>query len=151
MAENSTPIRLYRHPDLYLKQSANKGRGLFCAQPIKSGTVIEVAPCLIYNETDAENVRKTPLKDYIFQAAGFSNALYCWLNVNTPSKAISLVMGLASFCNHDMMPNADYEIDEQENTGYVILKAIKDIPQDTEICISYGVAWFASRNNKTPL
>ena len=45
-------LKLKRKPDLYLKLTTPKGRGVFTSTPIKKGEVVEVSPVLIFTHDD---------------------------------------------------------------------------------------------------
>jgi SET domain-containing protein len=140
---------LPRKSGLYLKHVHPKGRGVFCSEPIAAGEIIEVSPVLIFAEDDVEAIQYTSLSDYLFGAkSSYSRSAYLRLNIIDSSKAVSLPMGITSFCNHLADANASYAAAEEENIPFFVLGAVRDIPQDTEICISYGSTWFSIRNIK---
>jgi SET domain-containing protein len=142
------PCSISRKNGLYMKYTKSKGRGVFCREHIASGEIIEVAPVFIFNEKDMEHVHKTSIRDYYFKANKFSRSVYLWLNIGDSSKVACLSMGITSFCNHLIDPNAICEFAEESMVPFFILKAARDIPPDTEICINYGVAWFAAHKGK---
>jgi len=130
-----------------MKYTESKGRGVFCREHIASGEIIEVAPVFLFNEKDMEHVRETSIKNYYFKANDFSRNIYLWLNIGDSSKVACLPMGITSFCNHLVDPNASYEKAEEGMVPFFILKAVRDIPPDTEISINYGLSWFALRKD----
>jgi len=140
---------LPRKSGLYIKHVPPKGRGVFCREAIAAGEIIEVSPVLIFAEDDAEGMQYTSLSDYLFGAtSSYSPGTYIRLNIFDTSKAVSLPMGITSFCNHLADANASYAAAEEDNIPFFVLGAVRDIPADTEICISYGSAWFDIRNIK---
>jgi hypothetical protein len=138
------PLILFRKNGLYMKLIPDKGRGVFCNEFIAADEVIEVAPVYIFREQDIEHIRATDLVNYWFRAGdGFSQHVYLWSNIKDGSKVSCLPMGITSFCNHLIDPNASWKHMEDRSMPFFTLTASRDIPPDTEICISYGVSWFA--------
>ena len=54
-------------PDLFIKNTDNKGRGVFTRAAITTDTVIEIAPVIVMNKDDRVHLDKTLLHDYIFE------------------------------------------------------------------------------------
>ena len=138
---------MFRHEGLYLAPVANKGRGVFCADDIKAGDVIETSPIIIVGEVDAEKLSDTMLRDYVFSASKLPSSVYKREYITDPKKASVLVMGVASFCNGRRDPNAELDLMKGHFAAYYQLKARKDIPKDTEICVSYGLWWFVTHKH----
>ena len=135
---------LPRKKGLYLKHVPPKGRGVFCSEPITAGEIIEVSPVIIVADDDKNHIAKTRLVDYWFNCKKlFSHNIYGWADVANEAEATCFSLGITSICNHLVDSNATYEAAEEGNMPFFVLKAARDIPQDTEICINYGVAWFA--------
>ncbi len=134
-----------QRPGLYLNTVMDKGRGLFCADDIKAGEVLEVTPVMVFPEKDTPLLAATLLRDYCFSAAALPEAHLARFGIADPSKAIALIMGMASYCNHLSVPNAETQFKVEGLTTLCSLIAVKDIPKDHEICINYGIAWFGSR------
>lgn len=142
--EEKEPVQMFRRNGLYFKNVPSKGRGVFCTEDIKEGDIIEVTPLLVFNEADAVHIYRTLLKDYAFSASGMPvpPAPLEQPQRQGQSKATCVSMGMTSFCNHLVDPNADKIWMGDDLALYSALKAIKDIPAGTEICINYGIAWF---------
>lgn len=139
-------LTLHRKNGLYLNNAANKGRGVFCTEDIAKGDVIEIAPVFIFKEEDAAHVSKTLIADYVFSCK-ISDSLCAWFGIKDPKNmAVCLSAGALSFCNHLPAPNAEVVWREDGNSLFSVLQALRDIPKDTEIGISYGGSWFATRN-----
>ena len=51
-------------PGLYIANSSNRGRGVFTAQEIETGDLIEICPLLIIPKKDVSAIHKTVLHDY---------------------------------------------------------------------------------------
>ena len=137
---------LDRKKGLYLKNAGVKGRGLFCTSNIKADEELEVTPALIMNDKDNAHTDKTMLLNYVFTTGKISKRLRERAKITDMDKTSCIVMGIASFCNHDQNPNAEVVWEERSGTLYYILRATRRIPKDTEICTSYGETWFDERN-----
>lgn len=142
---NSNPIFLDRKPGLYLKVTASKGRGLFCTADIKQGEELETTPAIILNETEHRRAEKTLLHDYVFGVEELSKKGKMKRGVRKIEDASCVVMGIASYANHDEKPNAEVVWEERDGDLYYSLQATRDIPAGTEICTSYGESWFEDR------
>lgn len=138
-------VKLDRRKGLYLKDTKHKGRGMFCVDDIKSGEVLEITPAIPLREKETDQVDNTILVDYTFSMPGLSKKMRERARIKKASQASGVVMGIVSFCNHSEEPNADVLYEERGGTLYYILKAIKRIPKNTEICTSYGGGWFDDR------
>ena len=139
-------IPLNRKKGLYLKNTRTpKGRGLFCTDKIKKGEILEVTPALILNEADTKHVDKTILLNYTFTLGTPSKRIRERAHIKKADNCSSVIMGIASFCNHDEEPNAEILWEERQGTLYHTLKAIRPIPRNTEICTGYGEGWFDDR------
>lgn len=106
---------------IHLKESANKGRGVFASGDVPAGTVIETAPVILIPDPGWEELEKTPLRDYYF----------VWND-----EAVAIVLGHGSLYNHSYDPNADlmYRFDER----LVDFVALRDIRRGEEICFNYN-------------
>lgn len=129
---------LDRKAGLYLKDTATKGRGVFCKTDIAKGEVLEVTPALILDGRSVDHADKTILGNYTFRIGNAKS-------VKNPAASCSVVMGIQSFCNHDEKPNAEIVWEEIDGSVYYILHATRRIPKDTEICTTYGKGWFKDR------
>ena len=142
------PITVFTHPGLYLQNLPAKGRGVFCAEDVKAGDVLEVAPLLIFNESDTAQFANTLVHDYYFTTSTLPQEMTARAGVKDAQKGSFLVMGISSFCNHLLDPNAKASTAGEYSTVFYKLTALKDIPKDTEICINYGISWFAARRTR---
>lgn len=143
--EEKQPVQLFRRNGLYFKTVPSKGLGVFCKEDIKAGEVIEVSPLFIFNEADSGYIPRMLLWDYVFSLKDerISPGLMERLQIKDQSKANCIAMGISSFCNHLVDPNAGMEWIEDDLSAFSVLKANKDIPAGAEICINYGIAWLA--------
>jgi SET domain-containing protein len=138
-------IILERKKGLYLREAGVKGRGVFCTHDIAPGTALEVSPAVILNDSATAHVDKTILVNYTFETGHFSKRLRERLHIKKTGRCSSVIMGIASFCNHGEKPNAEIVWEERGGTVYYSLVATRRIPKNTEICTSYGEGWFDDR------
>jgi len=136
---------LDRKKNLYLKHTKTKGRGLFCTARIRAGEELEATPSLILVERAHEHIENTLLRDYVFKVGKISKKMRTQLGIKDMDAVSCVVMGIASFCNHDEEPNAEVAWEERDGTLYHVLRATQNIAKDTEICTSYGEGWFDDR------
>lgn len=137
--------QLERKKGLYLKETAEKGHGVFCASEIEEGEIIEISPAILLDEKETAHADKTILYDYKFKISTLSQRQRTLFGVGDPKKSCCVVMGVTSFCNHSENPNADIFWEEDGGTIYHFLEATRHIPKNTEICTNYGRGWFAKR------
>jgi SET domain-containing protein len=108
-------------PFLYLADSPERGRGIFTAQEIPAGSIIELCPVLLIPAAQVPTIHQTVLHDYYF----------LW----GEEGAAAIALGYGSLYNHSATPNADYEMELAEN--YLRIFARRDIEAGEEITISY--------------
>lgn len=120
---------------IYLAPSAitEAGRGVFAAQPIKKGEVIEECPVIVVQEKDAATLKETELRNYYFM----------W---GEGLRLVAIALGFGSLYNHSYEPNATYmKKPEEKMINFV---AIKDIITDEEITVNYN---FGNPDDKSKL
>ncbi len=135
---------LDRLSGLYLKHVPDKGFGLFCRDIIIGETILEVAPAIVFNETDAAAINKTHLYNYYFLAKSLAQEDADILGISEKDKTGLLALGAVSMCNHSDKPNAAVQMIVKDRAVYFILRATIGILAHQEICISYGGGklWF---------
>ncbi len=138
-------IKLDRKKGLYLKDAGHKGRGVFCMHDIKKGEVLEVTPTIVLNGAATDKVENTILANYTFQIGGISKAHRKRMHVKDIKKCSGVIMGIISYFNHSEDPNAEVEWEEHQGTLYHLVRALRHIPKNTEICTTYGDGWFEDR------
>lgn len=139
------PYKLERKSGLYLKDTPTKGRGVFCTRAIRKGEELEATPTLILTEAETRLIDKTMLVDYVFTIGKLSKKTLGKAIIKKPENASCVIFGVATFCNHCDNHNAQIEWEERDGTLYHVLKAIRAIPKNTEICTSYGEGWLEER------
>jgi hypothetical protein len=136
---------LDRKAGLYLRQTATKGRGVFCVSDIAEGEILEVTPAILLDKAATAHIDKTILHDYKFTAGALSKSQRKIFGIDDPDKSCCMIMGIMAYCNHDEHPNANIFWEEFEGTAYHFLEATRAIPKRTEICTTYGEGWFEER------
>ncbi|MEO7175761.1 MAG: SET domain-containing protein [Saprospiraceae bacterium] len=89
---------MQRHPALYFADSPIAGRGIFCADTIESGELLEICPVIVLSSSDRMSIHSTRLHDFYFS----------W-DANEQKAAIAL--GFGSLFNHSANPNVGYDMD----------------------------------------
>ena len=119
-----------------LGHSALHGRGVFAQRAFREGEVVERAPVLVVPARQLADLDRTVLYDYY----------YSW----NQDQDAALAMGLGSFYNHAVHPNANYF--QREADGVIDYVALRDIAAGEEITIHYngdpgdpGPVWFQER------
>ncbi|KAH8928408.1 cytidine deaminase-like protein [Atractiella rhizophila] len=101
-----------------------KGRGVFARQALKKGTVVELAPVLVFSKDAYQKMKADDnlLKDYVFS----------WGKMGE----MALSLGLGSLFNHDTSPNVTYELLREKKV--IRYTTCKDVEKGEELCIFYG-------------
>lgn len=125
---------IQRNQYLYFAFSKKRGRGIFTAKEISKGDLIEICPVIVLPQEEIEIVHNTKLHDYYF----------LW---NLAQTECAIVLGYGSLYNHSYKPNAEYQMDLENNT--MDFYCIKEIEPGEEITINYngdpgdqGLVWF---------
>lgn len=106
--------------------------GVFAAEFIPQGAVIEVCPVLLFDKQQLPLMRQTVLDDYYFD----------W---GDDGEWYALALGYGSLYNHSYEPNADYGMDFEHNT--IDVYALQDIVPGEEIFINYN----GSADDRSPV
>ena len=114
---------MQRIPSIHFAESPLGGRGVFTAEEIPEGSLIEICPVIVLPEEDLPAIHGTHLHDYYF----------LW---GENDECCAIALGFGSLYNHAYMPNARYWVDQEEAT--ISIYAIADIPAGAEITISYN-------------
>jgi SET domain-containing protein len=111
---------------LYIKNVAEKGRGVFAAKPIRKGDIVEAAPVIVIPDEDVDLIDQTAMADYYFK----------W-----GESHFALVLGYGSLYNFSELPNLSFEVDLINEV--MIYRAIKSIKRDQELTVHYQCdLWF---------
>ena len=119
-------------PFLYIEESPGRGRGVFTAEPIECGTLVEIAPVIVMGPDDRIQLDKTLLHDYIFE----------WGEDKTQC---CMALGYVPVYNHSSSANCEYEMD-YENVC-IGIRAMRDIATGEELFVNYNGDW----NNPDPV
>ncbi|EME83832.1 uncharacterized protein MYCFIDRAFT_195052 [Pseudocercospora fijiensis CIRAD86] len=130
-ANPSNALLLQRFPHLHLVSNTAKGRGVFASAPIPAGTIIDVSPVLILSiEENLNHIEHTSLYHYTYNWPTKSSD-------GTPQKSQAVVLGLGSMFNHSTQnQNVGWKRDLDREV--IVYRALKDIVEGEELCISYG-------------
>jgi SET domain-containing protein len=99
---------------------------VFTAAAIPAGSIIEVCPVIILPPDELPHIHQTRLHDYYF----------LWNEGDDPDEdGCAIALGFGSLYNHASRPNADYEMDyDNESISFF---ALTDIGAGEEITINY--------------
>ncbi|SCM25043.1 histone-lysine N-methyltransferase, putative [Plasmodium chabaudi adami] len=136
--------------NIFIGRSNYNGLGVFSFSEIKKNEIIEVCPTIkIENENIPNN-----LIDYLFDNSP-ENANNEIVQIMKPSQEDInyklFPLGYGILYNHSDTPNAFFQIvkspmnseNETVASKYImILRSLKKIEKDEEICISYGNTWW---------
>ncbi|WP_116106929.1 SET domain-containing protein [Lewinella sp. IMCC34191] len=107
-------------PFIYVRPSPLGGRGVFTAQDIAAGTIVELAPVIVLSSQDRAVIHATGLHDYYF----------LW---DVDGAAIAL--GYGSLYNHASEGNLDFEMDyDYDQIRFV---AARNVAAGDELLINY--------------
>lgn len=107
---------------IYVKETPDKGRGVFALATFLKGEIIEVAPYIAVPAKEHNIIEQTSLNNY-------------WYLVNG-KKDCAIGLGYTSLYNHSNNPNATYFIRSKSKTIKIV--ASVDILANQEITIDYG-------------
>ncbi len=117
-------------PILFIAPTDSKGRGVFTAEAVLYGTIVEIAPVIVMTNKDRELLDQTLLHDYIFEWGG-------------EQQQCCMALGYVSVYNHSYNANCEYEMDYANELMQI--KAVKDIKAGEELCINYNGDWNDSK------
>lgn len=117
---------------IYIKNTENKGRGVFTDSLIYIGDIIESSPVIVFEKADWVHIAKTDINCYCFYwGEGLSEG--------------AIALGYGSLFNHSYKPNAIFMRRIKEK--FIDFIAVKDINEGEEITINYN----GSEDNNEPL
>lgn len=119
-------------PFLYIAQTDQMGRGVFTAEAIDAGTVVEVSPVIIMSSEERKLLDQTLLHDYIFEWGDDKN--HC-----------CMALGNVPIYNHSYESNCEYEMDYEREE--VIIRTVRSVQASEELFINYNGEW----NDSKPL
>jgi len=112
--------------------SPKGGRGIFTAESLDIGDVIEISPVIVLTKADLKLIHQTHLHDYYF----------LW-----DEGQCAIALGYGSLYNHATEPNAEYRMNYADKS--ISFFCIQPIASGEEITINYveggnerGELWF---------
>jgi uncharacterized protein len=105
----------------YVAESPLGGRGVFAAEAMAAGEVVEVAPVIVVPAGERELLEASSLRDH----------WYGW----TDDGDMAVAFGHASFYNHAEDPTCDYEAHEVLDALVLVLR--RDVAAGEELTIDY--------------
>lgn len=114
---------MQRLPFIFFGPSPLGGRGVFTAQPIEEGSLIEVCPVIVLPAEDLPLLHRTRLHDYYF----------LW---GPEQRECAIALGFGSLYNHARAPNTEFVIDYEERTLDIYSR--RRIEAGEELTISYN-------------
>ncbi|MFX1374588.1 MAG: SET domain-containing protein-lysine N-methyltransferase [Promethearchaeota archaeon] len=116
------------HEYIYIKLSSEKkGRGAFAKQPIKKGTLVDVAYVIPIPNKEYKKVCKTILYNYC----------YIWEDpAHGPEYKNAITLSISQFINHSYQPNLRYLYDYKNKA--IEYSAIRDISEGEELTVNYN-------------
>lgn len=109
-------------PGLYILKDDIKGRSIYTAGEIATGSTIEVCPLIIVPEPEVKIIHNTVLHDYYFT----------W---GTTQNQAAILLGYGSLYNHSDQPNAKAVLLNEDQE--ILFEAIRDIEAGEEITFNY--------------
>ena len=121
------------HPGIYIDQTTQKGRGVFCRDPLPEGTLVEQSPVVVMDRKARDLLDQTPLYYYIFEWTPEGQDLCC------------MALGYIAVYNHAYASNCEYFMDYEQQT--MMVRTIRDIAAGEELTVNYNGDW----DNKSPV
>ena len=113
-------------PFLYIAQTDQMGRGVFTAEAIDAGTVVEVSPVIIMSSEERKLLDQTLLHDYIFE----------W---GDDKQRCCMALGNVPIYNHSYESNCEYEMDYEREE--IIIRTVRSVQASEELFITYNGEW----------
>jgi SET domain-containing protein len=104
-----------------VRETSDRGRGIFATQNIIAGEVLEDAPVIVLPSEQREAILHTHLYEYVFQ----------W-----GKGQVAVCLGWGSLYNHSRTPNARYVRHFEERL--IRFEALRDILAGEEIVTNYN-------------
>ena len=120
----------YLHHALTIIDTVEKGRGVFTVEAIEEGTVVEIAPVIVFSAEERTCLEKTGLYNYIFE----------WGEDNT---GCCVALGWVSIYNHAGPANCEYVMNFEDCQMAIIAR--QDLAANEELTINYSTDWNDSK------
>ncbi len=115
------------YPGIHIRETKNKGRGVFTDKGIVANCIVEHSPVIVMTGEERALLDKTRLHDYIFE----------WMPEG--QKMCCMAQGYISVYNHSYTSNCEYFMDYEDNTIHI--KTVRDIEAGEELTINYNGDW----------
>lgn len=112
-----------RLPFLFIAESPIHGRGVFTAQTLQPGDVIEICPVIVLRPQELTLLDDTLLHDYYF----------LW---GPDQDRPAIALGYGSIYNHSCPANANYQFDFADNS--IAFFCVRTIAAGDEITVNYN-------------
>ena len=112
---------------LYIGETASKGRGVFTKEKLKAKTIIETSPVIVMSAADRKLLDETLLHDYIFEWQPGEEEQCC------------MALGWVPLYNHSYHSNCEYFMDYEEQAIYI--QTMRNIDAGAELTINYNGVW----------
>ncbi len=106
---------------LTIKNTPDKGRGVFAEKDFKKGEIVEVCPVVVITEEEYNKLADTIFAYYLYPWKGETSAL---------------VLGYGSVYNHSYSPNIDWDQDFKSKS--FLYTALEDIKKGDELTVNYN-------------
>lgn len=116
----------YLKEGIYVGGTKKMGRGVYTAEPIAEGELIELAPVIVMTAEERLMLDKTLLHDYIFEWSKDLNQC-------------ALALGFVSVYNHAYEANCQYGMYFKQQSISII--AVRNIKAGEELFINYNGTW----------
>lgn len=120
-------------PGIYIKDTQDKGNGVFTQNNLPAGTVVEISPVIVMSAEERKLLDQTLMHDYIFEWTPDGENKCC------------VAQGYIAVYNHSDSANCEYFMDYSSNAMSV--KTMRDIAAGEELTVNYNGDW----NNKQPV
>ena len=120
------------HSCIYIGSSQDRGKGVFAAEKIPVGILVEVSPVVVMSQEERALLDQTRLHDYIFEWGADRNQC-------------CMALGYIAVYNHAYSSNCEYEMDYEQ--GLIRVKTVRDIEAGEELFVNYNGDW----NNQKPV
>jgi SET domain-containing protein len=119
-------------PILFVAPAGSSDRGIFTAENIAEGTVVEESPVIVMTRQERILLDQTLLHDYIFEWGGQKDQC-------------CMALGYVALYNHSYKSNCKYEMDFENRL--IRIKTVRFVKEGEELFINYNGDW----NNSKPL
>ncbi|HQV59186.1 MAG: SET domain-containing protein-lysine N-methyltransferase [Chitinophagaceae bacterium] len=113
-------------PFLFIAPTEKMGKGVFTAEDIDAGTVIEISPVIIMGLQERKLLDQTLLHDYIFE----------W---GDTKEQCCMALGYVAVYNHSYQSNCEYEMDYMQEL--ISIRTVRKIVAGEELFINYNGDW----------